>query len=95
MLMSMSWLASTLSDQGKEWHSLERWQWMDGEIRFRLNPSDQELYRTGWFSIDDLIAWTGELGPIVIERDVRVRRAAKHAESSLPRNRPSEQRPES
>src|SRR5437879_1724533 len=61
---------ATLSDQGKEWHSLERWQWMDGEIRFWLNPSDQELYRTGWFSIDDLIAWTGELGPIVIEETI-------------------------
>jgi hypothetical protein len=60
----------TLSEQGKEWHSLERWQWMDGEIRFWLNPNEQDLYRTGWFSIDDLIAWTGELGPIVIEEEL-------------------------
>lgn len=59
----------TLSDQGKEWHSLERWQWMDGEIRFWLNPTEQYLYRTGWFSIDDLIAWASEQGPIVIEEE--------------------------
>jgi hypothetical protein len=58
---------SALRDQGKEWHSLERWQWMEGEIRFWLNPTDQDIYRTGWFSIDDLIAWTQNLGPIVIE----------------------------
>src|ERR1044071_9644180 len=59
----------TLSDQQKEWHSLERWQWMDGEIRFWLNPSDQDLYRSGWFSIDNLIAWVSDQGPIVIEEE--------------------------
>lgn len=58
---------SALTDQGKEWHSLERWQWMDGEIRFWLNPSEQDIYRAGWFSIDDLIAWTQDRGPIMIE----------------------------
>ena len=60
----------TLQDQGKEWHSLERWQWMDGGIRFWLNPNEQDLYRSGWFSIDDLIAWTHDQGPIVIEEEV-------------------------
>ena len=55
----------TLGNQGKEWHSLERWQWMDGEVRFWLNPSDQDNYRTGWFSIDSLIAWTQDRGPII------------------------------
>jgi hypothetical protein len=55
-----------LQDQHKEWRSLERWQWMDGEIRFWLNPTDQENYRSGWFSIDDLIAWLRESGPIVM-----------------------------
>jgi hypothetical protein len=57
----------TLKDQGKEWRSLERWQWMEGGIRFWLNPTDQEIYRSGWFSIDDLIAWTHDQGPILIE----------------------------
>ena len=58
---------SALTDQGKEWHSLERWQWMDGEIRFWLNPNEQDIYRAGWFSIDDLIAWAQDRGPIMIE----------------------------
>src|SRR5579859_4932643 len=56
-----------LSDQGKEWHSLERWQWMEGQVRFWLNPTNHELYRTGWFSIDELIAWSRDNGPIVLE----------------------------
>jgi len=57
----------TLQDQGKEWHSLERWQWMEGGIKFWLNPNEQDLYRSGWFSIDDLIAWTLDTGPVMIE----------------------------
>jgi hypothetical protein len=56
----------TLQDQGKQWFSLERWQWMDGGIKFWLNPNDQDLYRTGWFTIDELIAWTHDTGPIMI-----------------------------
>src|SRR5690348_14082227 len=60
----------TLSNQGKEWHSLERWQWMDGEVRFWLNPNDQDMYRTGWFSIDALIAWTQDRGPIIIMEEL-------------------------
>lgn len=55
-----------LAEQHREWRSLERWQWMDGEIRFWLNPMDQESYRSGWFSIDDLIAWVHNYGPICI-----------------------------
>jgi hypothetical protein len=56
-----------LQDQGKEWHSLERWQWMDGSIKFWLNPNEQDIYNSGWFSIDDLIAWTHDTGPVMIE----------------------------
>jgi hypothetical protein len=59
-----------LRDQNKEWHSLERWQWMDGEIRFWLNPTEQDIYKTGWFSIDDLIAWTHNRGPVLIEEEL-------------------------
>ena len=60
----------TLQDQGKQWLSLERWQWMDGGIKFWLNPNDQDLYHSGWFSIDELIAWTHDTGPIMIEEEV-------------------------
>ena len=56
-----------LQDQGKEWHSLERWQWMEGGIKFWLNPNEQDLYNSGWFSIDELIAWSHDLGPVMVE----------------------------
>ncbi len=60
----------TLSDQGKHWHSLECWQWKDGQICFWLNPTDQVRYRSGWYSIDELIAWTHNYGPIMADLDV-------------------------
>lgn len=58
---------TTLQDQGKEWHSLERWQWMDGGIKFWLNPSEQDLYKPGWYTIDELISWAHNTGPVMIE----------------------------
>jgi len=67
LLRLLEEVKATLSDQGKEWYSLERWQYMDGEIRFWLNPKDQDLYHTGWFSIDDLIAWARDAGSIMQE----------------------------
>jgi len=66
LLRLLEAVKATLRDQSKEWHSLERWQWIDGQIRFWLNPIDQTHYRMGWFGIDDLIAWTEDQGPIVI-----------------------------
>lgn len=56
-----------LRDQGKEWRSLERWQWLDGEIRFWLNPVDQNSYNVGWFSIDELVQWAHDMGPVLAE----------------------------
>jgi hypothetical protein len=66
LLRLLEAVKTTLRDQDKEWHSLERWQWIDGQIRFWLNPIDQTHYHMGWFGIDDLIAWTEDQGPIVI-----------------------------
>jgi len=56
---------TALHDHGHRWHTLERWQWMDGEVRFWLNPIDQERFAVGWFSIDDLIAWLHDSGPVL------------------------------
>ena len=60
---------TTLRDQGKEWRSLERWQWMDGQIRFWLNPTDQVQYQSGWFTIDELIQWSQNNGPVLISEE--------------------------
>lgn len=56
---------TALHDHGYRWHTLERWQWMDGEVRFWLNPVDQQRFAVGWFSLDDLIAWLNDTGPIL------------------------------
>jgi hypothetical protein len=65
LLRLLEEVKTTLHDQGKEWHSLERWQWMDGQVRFWLNPKDQTNYNPGWYTIDDLIAWGREVGPVI------------------------------
>src|SRR5262245_53880433 len=70
LLRLLDEVKAALRDQHKDWHSLERWQWMEGEIRFWLNPVDQDLYNTGWFSIDDLIAWTHDMGAVMIEEEL-------------------------
>lgn len=70
LLALLEEVKTTLRDQGKEWRSLERWQYIDGEICFWLNPTDQSRYNMGWFSIDALIQWTHDLGPVMVEEDV-------------------------
>lgn len=59
-----------LRDQGKEWHSLDSWQWMDGAIHFWLNPKEQENHNSGWFTINDLIAWSRNRGAVMVEQPV-------------------------
>lgn len=66
LLRMLEEVKSALSDQGKEWRSLERWQWMDGQIRFWLNPTDQVRYQAGWYTIDELILWSQNRGPILV-----------------------------
>ena len=70
LLLLLEEVKATLRDQQKDWHSLERWQWMEGEIRFWLNPVEQDMYKTGWFSIDDLIAWAHNHGPVLVEEEL-------------------------
>ena len=65
LLSMLEEVKQTLRDQGKEWRSLERWQWMDGEVRFWLNPVDQHNYNVGWFSIDELVQWAHDMGPVL------------------------------
>jgi hypothetical protein len=70
LLNLLEQVKTTLRDQGKEWRSLERWQYVDGKICFWLNPTDQSRYNMGWFSIDDLIQWTHDIGPVMVEPEV-------------------------
>ncbi len=69
LLSMLEEVKQTLRDQGKEWRSLERWQWVDGEVRFWLNPADQRRYNMGWFSIDELIQWAHDMGPVLAHEE--------------------------
>lgn len=80
---------TTLADQGKEWYSLERWQYMDGEIRFWLNPKDHILHNTGWFTIDDLIAWGRDIGPIVTGAETSQEPEHAHSFESMSSEHPT------
>ena len=66
LLRMLEEVKSVLGDQGKEWRSLERWQWMDGQIRFWLNPTDQVRFQAGWYTIDELIMWSRDRGPVLV-----------------------------
>jgi hypothetical protein len=69
MLRLLEEVKVVLRDQHKEWHSLDSWQWIDGEIRFWLNPKQQDRYNAGWYTIDELISWSREIGPVVVDAD--------------------------
>jgi len=69
LLRMLEEVKAVLGDQGKEWRSLERWQWMDGQIRFWLNPTDQVRYQAGWYTINELIMWSRERGPVLVAPD--------------------------
>ncbi|RRR69309.1 MAG: hypothetical protein EI684_15965 [Candidatus Viridilinea halotolerans] len=69
LLRMLEELKSVLNDQGKQWRSLERWQWMDGQIRFWLNPTDQVQYQSGWYTIDELLQWSHNGGPVIVRDD--------------------------
>ncbi|MEI8306213.1 MAG: hypothetical protein WCF99_04010 [Chloroflexales bacterium] len=69
LLRMLEDLKTALNDQGKEWRSLERWQWMDGQIRFWLNPTDQVRYQSGWYTINELLLWSRDRGPVLVPED--------------------------
>jgi hypothetical protein len=39
---------------------------MDGQIRFWLNPTDQVQYQSGWYTIDELLQWSRNSGPVIV-----------------------------
>jgi hypothetical protein len=53
---------AALKSAGKGWFSLKYdpatdWVW--------LNPYEQEQYNSGWYDLDDLVAWINDESPIV------------------------------
>ena len=63
----------TLEAAGKGFHALSP-DWLDREAQedviFFLNPREQSKYSSGWFTLDELQAWTKEQGPILKHKEI-------------------------
>ncbi|MEN9328271.1 MAG: hypothetical protein RI947_1079 [Candidatus Parcubacteria bacterium] len=69
LLELLAEIKANLEDQRKHYHGLDSWQWMDGCMKFWLNPVEQDIYQSGWFSIDELRLWLKDQGPVMIEEE--------------------------
>lgn len=68
--MKKTGIREKLKEAGKIYYSLNP-RWKDDsetEIMFHLNPQDQENDREGYFTLQDLIDWTEDKGPIPYRR---------------------------
>jgi hypothetical protein len=59
-----------LKKAGKRYFALSP-RWADGTkkaVKFWLNPCDQHIYNSGWYSVQDLDNWIQNKGPIIKNR---------------------------
>ena len=67
LAVEASGIHATLKGAGKEWYSLKP-DWYDRTIEsgllFFLNPCEQKAYRHGWFTLNELVAWSQNRGPV-------------------------------
>ncbi|MBP9819562.1 hypothetical protein KBC79_02370 [Candidatus Woesebacteria bacterium] len=54
-------LKEKLRAKGKHWYSLQNWNYsFEGDVRFWLNPTDQKINDSGWYSLEELTAWLND-----------------------------------
>ena len=58
-------IVETLKKANKEYYALEP-RFFDGVLKFWLNPKEQSKYNYGWFTVDELLLWTKNEGPIMM-----------------------------
>lgn len=62
-------LEATLKRAGKSWMALSpRWNADQTEVRFWLNPMDQQTNQAGLYSVTELEAWARNEGPVLERR---------------------------
>ena len=64
-------LEETLRANQCQWHSLQFDHVIedeDGNLRVWLNPEEQDRNNFGWFTAEDLRAWSRGEGPVVIKK---------------------------
>lgn len=52
----------------KEYYELTPDYNENGQLKFFLNPKDTDKYNQGWYSLEDLLLWVNDKGPIVKNR---------------------------
>jgi len=62
-IQSKPWLPSPWHALAPAWSSPK--DQTKFEVKFYLNPGDQQLYKHGWFTVEELQAWAEGKGPIV------------------------------
>lgn len=62
-------LEKTLTSRGKRWYALSPSlrNSDESELLVYLNPQEQQKYRSGWFTIPELMAWADNLGPVLLD----------------------------
>ena len=58
-------IVEILKKANKEYYALEP-RFFDGVLKFWLNPKEQSKYNYGWFTVDELLLWTKNEGPIMM-----------------------------
>ena len=56
-----------LTDAGRKWYALSP-RWKDEakkEVKFWLNPQEQNKYEAGWYTVDELKQWAKSEGPVM------------------------------
>ena len=58
-----------LKKANKKYYALSPSYDENGNLRFWLNPKEQSIYSMGWYSLEDLMAWANETGPVIKRKE--------------------------
>lgn len=68
-------IEESLRKAGKRWYALSpRWAFPDEaqgtqhRVVYWLNPMEQNRYSSGWFTVEDLMLWAKDIGPVTQKR---------------------------
>ena len=72
MILKQTKLHQRIRESGKNWMSLSSGSWIKHNkreskypIMLWLNPMNQQIYNSGWFTIEMLEEWIEDKGPVI------------------------------
>ena len=63
--LDASGIHAKLQEAGKKFFYCGPSRMGDGEIKFWLNPYEQQKYAAGWYTLEELQQWCKDEGPVV------------------------------